>query len=434
MHEKVLVCHNSMVKLSILESLIYLTLGAVSPFNAFTEAIMLKNSAKRAGALIAVVSIWLSAIAFFPVSMAAQQPTPADVAKAKKDSDEKEKSKSKVTTPVSNSQTKTLSAKEDPAQIGKRDINGGGDKFWGWLGGSREKEMQIGRQLALEVEQQAKMIDDPMITEYINRVGQNIVLHSDAKIPFTIKVIDSDEVNAFALPGGFFFVNKGLILAADNEAEIAGVMAHEIAHVAARHAMENAGKGQFLGYGLLAGMILTGGIAGTILQNTAGITQALAFFNFSRGAESEADMLGVQYLWAAGYDPTAMSTMFEKLASKNKKKPGTLSKLFSTHPQSVDRRDASISLVARFPEKEEYVISTSEFQRVKSYLMKISNAKASITADTDDPENSRPTLKKRQPDNPDDPSDTPGESSSSDKPPQLKKKTVDPTATPTPQL
>lgn len=393
---------------------------------------MLKNSARRAGAFVMVISLWVTAIAFFPVSMAAQQPTPADIAKAKKDADDKNKTQTNAAPTTSTGPLKPLSTKEDPNQIGKRDINAGGDKFWGWLGGSKDKEMQIGRQLALEVEQQAKMIDDPMVTEYVNRVGQNIVLHSDAKIPFTIKVIDSDEVNAFALPGGFFFVNKGLLLAADNESEIAGVMAHEIAHVAARHAMENAGKGQFLGYGLLAGMILTGGIAGTILQNTAGITQALAFFNFSRGAESEADMLGVQYLYAAGYDPTGMSSMFEKLASKNKKKPGTFSKLFSTHPQSIDRRDASLALVARFPEKDEYIISTSEFQRVKAHLLKLSNAKATITSDTDDPDNTRPTLKKRQPDNPDDSSDTPGESSSSDKPPQLKKKGIEPAATPTP--
>ena len=137
---------------------------------------------------------------------------------------------------------KPLSVKEDPAQIGKRKINNGTDKLFGWLGGSQDKEIAIGRQLAAQVEQQAKMVDDPMVTEYINRIGQNVVLHSDAKVPFTIKVIDTDEVNAFALPGGFFFVNKGLILAADNEAELAGVMAHEIAHVAARHAMENQGK------------------------------------------------------------------------------------------------------------------------------------------------------------------------------------------------
>lgn len=398
------------------------------------EAIMLKNSAKRASAFLMMLSIWTAAIAFYPISISAQT-SPADIAKAKKDAEAKDQVQTKAAPTTDSGNTRPLSAKEDPSQIGKRNINGGGDKFWGWLGGSKEKEMSIGRQLATEVEQQAKMIDDPIVTEYINRVGQNLVLHSDAKVPFTIKVIDSDEVNAFALPGGYFFVNKGLILAADNEAEVAGVMAHEIAHVAARHAMENAGKGQFLGYGLLAGMILTGGIAGTILQNTAGLTQALAFFNFSRGAEAEADMLGVEYLYAAGYDPTAMSTMFEKLASKNKKKPGTLSKLFSTHPQSLDRRDATLALVARFPEKDEYTISTSEFQRVKAYLLKLSNAKAGVSQDVDDDGNARPTLKRRQPDSTDSPSDQqPGDSSSNDnKPPVLKKKdTPGPTATPTP--
>src|SRR5829696_7185853 len=179
--------------------------------------------------------------------------------------------------------------------------------------------MQIGRQLALEVEQQAKLVDDPVITEYVNRVGQNIVLHSDAKVPFTIKVLDTDEVNAFALPGGYFFVNRGLILAADNESELAGVMAHEIAHVCARHAMENQGKGAAMQYGMLAGIIFGGPIVSPILQNTGGILGALGMLKFSRGAEEEADKLGVQYLYASGYDPTGMSTMFEKLASQNKK-------------------------------------------------------------------------------------------------------------------
>jgi predicted Zn-dependent protease len=377
----------------------------------------------------------MSAIAFLPVSATAQAKTD-DSIKSKQtgnknpDTKPAEPTASQSPTPGN---SKPLSTNEDPSQIGKRNINGGSDKFFGWLGGSQQKEMQIGRQLALEVEQQAKMVDDPMITEYVNRVGQNVVLHSDAKIPFTIKVIDSDEVNAFALPGGYFFVNKGLILAADNEAEIAGVMAHEIAHVAARHAMENAGKGQFLSYGILAGLILTGGVAGTILQNTAGLGQALAFFSFSRGAEAEADRLGVQYLYAAGYDPTAMSTMFEKLASKNKKKPGTLSKLFTTHPQSIDRRDASLALVARFPEKDEYIISTSEFQRVKEHLLKLSNAKAGVSVDYDENDNPRPTLKRRQPEADSSDSSSSGDSSSSDGPPQLKRRgEPDPKPSPTP--
>ena len=397
---------------------------------------MLKNTARRIGASILVQSIWISAVVFLPVATSAQT-TPADIAKAKKDAEAKDSKKSNAapTTPTDPAKGRPLSTKEDPAMIGKRNINSGEDKLFGWLGGSREKEMQIGRQLAMEVEQQSKMVDDPIVTEYVNRVGQNIVLHSDAKVPFTIKVVDSDEVNAFALPGGFFFVNKGLILAADNESELAGVMAHEIAHVAARHAMENQGKAALINWGALAGIIFGGPIVSQVLYNGGGILAGLAQLKFSRSAEEEADMLGVEYLYASGYDPTGMSTMFEKLASKNKKKPGAVGKLFSTHPQSIDRRDTTLALVARFPEKDEYIISTSEFQRVKAHLLKVSNAKANVTADYDDQDNSKPTLKRRQPESTDAPDSTgqPGESSSSDKPPQLKKKDGQPEPSPTPK-
>src|SRR6266542_3067843 len=272
-----------------------------------------------------------------------------------------------------------------------------------------EKEVRIGRQVAAEVDKEAKFVDDPLITEYVNRVGQNIVLHSDAKVPFTIKVIDSDEVNAFALPGGFFYVNKGLILAADNEAELAGVMAHEIAHVCARHAMENERKMQVIDYGMLAGILLGGGIIGNVLYNGGGFFEGMGFMHLSRGAEEEADRLGVQYMWAAGYDPTAMATMFEKLEAKNKKKPGTLAKMFQDHPAPADRRAAALALAARFPEKAEYVISSSEFQRVKSRLLRLSNARASSTgtiAGSDDGTPGRPTLKRRTP-TPDDSTTTP---------------------------
>nr|MBA3335897.1 M48 family metallopeptidase [Acidobacteriota bacterium] len=215
--------------------------------------------------------------------------------------------------------------------------------------------------------------------------------------------------------------------------ELAGVMAHEIAHVAARHAMENQGKGTLMNYGMLAGMILGGPIASTVLQNGGGILGGLAMLKFSRGAEVEADKLGVQYLYAAGYDPTAMSTMFEKLASKNKKKPGSLAKLFSSHPQSIQRRDSSLALVARFPEQEEYVISTSEFQRVKAHLMRLTNSKALVSGDFDEGEPGKPTLKRRQPEAD---STESGESSSDKKdeaPPQLKKRGSEPNPTPTPQ-
>ena len=293
---------------------------------------------------------------------------------------------------------KPLSTNEDPAMIGKRNINTG---LIAKMSGSTEKEVRMGREAAAEVDRQAKFVDDPIITEYVNRVGQNIVLHSDAKVPFTIKVIDSDEVNAFALPGGFFYVNKGLLLAADNEAELAGVMAHEIAHVAARHAVENQTKASLLEYAALGGSIFLGGIPGLIYQNTAGIGLLGIFMKFSRGAEEEADKLGVQYMYAAGYDPGAMATMFEKLEAKNKKKPGFISRAFASHPAPPDRRATALALAARFPENEEYVISSSEFQKVKNRLLRLSNARAAtsgaIAAGDEGGAPGRPTLKRRQP-------------------------------------
>jgi predicted Zn-dependent protease len=317
---------------------------------------------------------------------------------------------------------KALSTNEDPAMIGKRNINSG---IIAKMSGSTEKEVRQGREAAAEVDRQAKFIEDPTITEYVNRVGQNIVLHSDAKVPFTIKVIDSDEVNAFALPGGFFYVNKGLLLAADNEAELAGVMAHEIAHVCARHAVENQTKASLLEYLALGGSIFLGGIPGMIYQNTAGIGLLGIFMKFSRSAEEEADKLGVQYMYAAGYDPGAMATMFEKLEAKNKKKPGLISRAFATHPAPPERRAAALALAARFPEHEEYVISSSEFQRVKNRLLRLSNARASSAGalpGADDGAPGRPTLKRRQP-TPEDTTTNPdtGEQKPGEAPPKLKK-------------
>lgn len=390
---------------------------------------MLREIFQKSAAFTLSVVLTAGSFVALPAAIYAQ-----DTDDKKKVDAKKEKEEAKADETAVQDKNKPLSVKEDPTQIGKRKINSGTDKLFGWLGGSQEKEIALGRQLALEIEQQAKLVEDPIVTEYINRVGQNIVLHSDAKIPFTIKVIDSDEVNAFALPGGFFFVNRGLILAADNEAELAGVMAHEIAHVAARHAMENQGKLTAINYGLIATVIFGGGIAGAVAQNAGGFGQLLSFLQFSRTAEREADGLGVQYLYASGYDPTSMSTMFEKLNSKNKKKPGTLSKIFSSHPQSLDRRDSSLSLVARFPEREEYIISTSEFQRVKSHLFKLTNARAGVASDLDDGgAEGRPTLKRREPTDPNADPDAPaGSSSSSDGPPQLKRKNEPTTPSPSP--
>src|SRR5713226_3275947 len=211
--------------------------------------VQMKSHLSRAVTAIALgLSLWVTSVAVLAAPQTQDQTKGQDQTKqspAQKGKTGSDKTPQPATQTASN---KTLSTNDDPTMIGKRNINKG---IWsgGILGAKgTESEVRMGRMLAAEVDKEAKFIDDPIITEYVNRVGQNIVLHSDAKVPFTIKVIDSDEVNAFALPGGFFYVNKGLLLAADNEAELAGVMSHEIAHVCARHAVENNTKASLLEY------------------------------------------------------------------------------------------------------------------------------------------------------------------------------------------
>ena len=373
-------------------------------------------------ALALAASLWTTAVATSFGQQ--QQPQPQNQQQTTAGTDAKKPATPATTTPAADH--RPLSTDEDPTMIGKRNINKG---LIARMSGSTEKEVKWGRAQAAEIDKSVKFIDDTIITEYVNRVGQNIVLHSDAKVPFTIKVIDSDEVNAFALPGGFFYVNKGLVLAADNEAELAGVMAHEIGHVAARHASEMQTKATIAQYAILIPAIVLGGGIGQAIYQGGNFGALLGFMKFSRGAEEEADRLGVQYMWAAGYDPNAMATMFEKLEAKNKKKPGFVSKLFASHPAPPERRAAAIQLAARFPEREEYVISTSEFQRVKGRLLRLSNARASSAGTIESGENGtpgRPTLKRRQP-TPDDTTTTPegGEQKPGDKqtppPPQMKR-------------
>jgi predicted Zn-dependent protease len=356
----------------------------------------MNNFSRVATALLLATSLLASSFAVLAQTTQSQEPAKSQPPTQTQTTNTAAKTQEKAPSAPANS-GKALSTNENPNLIGKRNINTG---IIAGMSGSTEKEVRLGRELAAEVDRQAKFVDDPTITEYVNRVGQNIVLHSDAKIPFTIKVIDSDEVNAFALPGGFFYVNKGLVLAADNEAELAGVMAHEIAHVAARHAVENQKKAELTQYAVLIPAIILGGGLGQLIYQGGGFAALLGFMKFSRGAEEEADKLGVQYMYAAGYDPTAMSTMFEKLEAKNKKKPGTISKLFATHPAPADRRASALALAARFPERDEYVISSSEFQKVKSRLLRLSNARASASGALPSAEEGaagRPTLKRRQP-------------------------------------
>ena len=262
-------------------------------------------------------------------------------------------------------------SEDDVNAIGTRSIGGRGMGNWY----STDWEIRVGKQYSMELERSAHLVTDPVIVEYVNRIGQNLVKNSDAKVPFTIKVIDSDEVNAMALPGGFFYVNTGLITACDEEAELAGVMAHEISHVVAHHAARQQTKGNYATIASIPLIILAqGSYAGYGIYEASQIAIPMTFLKFSRESEAEADYLGVQYMYKAGYDPQSFVTLFEKLDALEKHKPGTLAKAFSDHPQTPDRIAASEDEIATIlPPKPDYVVTTSEFDDVKSRLARLEN-------------------------------------------------------------
>ena len=302
----------------------------------------------------------------------------------------------------------TSKEERDPDAIGKRDVAKGINFY------SVEREIELGMGMALDAETGSRMLDDPVVSEYVNRIGQNLVRNSDAKVPFTIKVVDSAEVNAFAFPGGFFFVNSGLILQAADEAELAGVMAHEIAHVAARHGTRQATRAQIFDYGTLP-LIFVGGWAGYAVREAVTIAFPLSFLKFSRSMECEADMLGIQYLYKSGYDPTAFVDFFERIETLEKSKHGMISRVFSTHPLTGDRvRAAQKQIQQDLKPRPEYVVDTSEFEGIKARLAMIEarrkldnrdpnqpvlrRAPHSAAAGGEDPDDSsegRPTLKRR---------------------------------------
>ncbi len=303
--------------------------------------------------------------------------------------------------------------KNDVDAIGNRKMGGRGMGNWY----SIESEIRMGKEYAQQVEASVKLIQDPVITEYVNRVGQNLVRNSDAQVPFTIKVIDSDEINAMALPGGFFYVNSGLILAADEEAELAGVMAHEIAHVAARHITRQMTRGNWANIGTIP-LIFVGGGIGYAVRSAAGIGLPMTFVTFQRGFEAEADYLGLQYMYKTGYDPQAFISFFEKVQAQEKKKPGTLAKAFSTHPQTPDRISKSQEEISKIlPARAEYTVTTSEFDLVKARLAALENRRKVVdekdsgkpslrrtsstdkTSKDDKKDDDRPTLKRRDDNN-----------------------------------
>jgi beta-barrel assembly-enhancing protease len=279
-------------------------------------------------------------------------------------------------------------SEDDVAAIGTRNIGGRGLGNWY----STDWEIRMGKQYSMEIEKSAHMVTDPVVVEYVNRIGQNIVKNSDCKVPFTIKVIDSDEINAMALPGGFFYVNSGLILAADEEAELAGVMAHETAHVCAHHAARQMTKMNYAQIGSIPLIIFTqGSWTGYGIYEATQLAIPMGFLQFSRMDEAEADWLGVQYMYRAGYDPQAFIQFFEKLDALEKHKPGTLAKVFADHPQTPDRIMHSEEEIATIlPARNDYVITTSEFDDVKGRLARIEN-KRKINGKND---GSKPTLRR----------------------------------------
>jgi beta-barrel assembly-enhancing protease len=260
-------------------------------------------------------------------------------------------------------------SEQDVNAIGNRKVGSGINMY------SIESEIALGKQAAQEVEKSSKLVDDPIVADYVNRVGQRLVRNSDCKVPFTIKVIDSDEINAFALPGGFFYVNSGLILAADEEAELAGVMGHEIAHVCARHGTRNATKEQLAEFATIPLILLgPGGWAGYGIYEGLQMAIPIGFLKFSRDAEREADYLGLQYMWKAGYDPNAFVSFFEKIEAMEKRQPGTIPKLFADHPPTPDRMAAAQKEIAEIlPPRDQYIVTTSEFDQVKARLQRIEN-------------------------------------------------------------
>jgi predicted Zn-dependent protease len=272
--------------------------------------------------------------------------------------------------------------KDDPSQIGNRDV-GRGVNFY-----SLEKERALGKQLAQEVQRQAKVLGDPLITEYVNRVGQNLVRNSDARVPFTFQVLEGPEVNAFAFPGGYVFVYTGLIKMADEEDEFAGALAHEIAHVAARHMTRNATKGQIAQIGTIPLSIALGGWGGYAARQAAGVAIPMSLLRFARKDEVEADYLGVQYMYAAGYDPNGAISIFEKLEALERNNPGVVSRLFATHPMDADRIAKTQAEIQRIlPSRADYVVTTSEYTQIRERLMAQENRRKT------DPKSERPTLK-----------------------------------------
>jgi predicted Zn-dependent protease len=282
---------------------------------------------------------------------------------------------------------KSADKKKDPTEIGDRNVAGRFNNFY-----SIDKEIALGKQLSIEVHKQARVVDDPIVAEYVNRLGQTLTRNSDVTFPVSFTLIDADDINAFTLPGGFIFINTGMFRLSDNEAELASVAAHELGHAAARHATRQATRSDLIAASTIP-LTIFGGWMGLLARPAASIAEPMALFHFSREFETEADMLGVQYLWKSGYDPNASVDMFERVESTERRHPGSVSKLFRTHPLTADRIEKTQKNIDQLlPSRQEYVLNTSEYEGVRARL-----AELALERKPDAKEQNHPTLRRATP-------------------------------------
>lgn len=266
-------------------------------------------------------------------------------------------------TPATSAAGEKKKKNADTENIGRRDINKGS-----WNLYSPEHEIEMGQQMARQVERTAHLLQDPVVTAYITQMADRIARHSDLRIPLQVRVIDSEEINAFALPGGYFFINTGLILETQSEAELAGVIAHEIAHVAARHATKQMSRAQLWNW-MSFPLLFVGGPVVYGLEQGLALAVPLTFLKFTRNAEREADFLGQQYHYASGYDPMAFVDFFERMKQKEKREKGGIAKAFSTHPMTKDRIVAAERTIEQtLPPRNQYVVTTSRHDEIRAYL------------------------------------------------------------------
>ena len=231
---------------------------------------------------------------------------------------------------------------------------------------SDAQEVQLGKQFSREIEKEMKIYSDPIVTAYIDRLGQRLANHSQRQnITYHFKVVNTEAVNAFAVPGGYLYVNIGLIRAAENESELAGVIGHEIGHVVGKHGVKQMTRQ--LGLAAVAQLAL-GENQSKLEQMVAGLATNGVLVKYGRDAEREADGYAVQEMYDAGIDPEGMATFFEKLLKLQKGKPSKLEQMFSTHPPTAERIAAVRSRIAKLPRKSNLKRDSQRFHQIKKRL------------------------------------------------------------------